>query len=221
MRNAMARTRRAAFLFILGMAMLFLPGFMAGCAEKGPILIDGITYQAPEGLTAGRGIVMVAVSSFRDLREAKPSVIGQRQIRDYISNDLVVQGTAADMVAGALTEALRARGIRSGAAATWDLSESTINAEGADIVVGGEIKALWIEVLSQPFKVKYKSIAQLRVSVADVKEKKVLRTVNLSSSLEQEQVSYSDYTVQDLFGKTLSSAVDQLLNDEELKKKIR
>ena len=203
-----------------GIAILSLLALSAGCAEKGPILIEGIAYKAPEGVTAGKGSTVIAVSPFRDVRQTKSSVIGQRQIREYIANDLVVQGTAADIVSGAVHEALTVRGIQSKHSTDWDLAETSISAEGADILVGGEIKTLWIEVHSQPVNVKYKAVVQLRVSAADAKDKKILRTLNLSSSLEREDVVYSDYTVQEILAAALSSAIDQLLNDEEFKKNI-
>ncbi|MDH4163070.1 MAG: hypothetical protein OEW15_10330 [Nitrospirota bacterium] len=206
-------------LFLVILSMLL--ALTAGCAEKGPILIEGITYQTPEGAAAGKGNTVAAVSTFRDLREVQPSVIGKRQIGNDISNDLVVQGTAADMVTGMIREALKVRGIEARSAAAWDLSDASINAEGADILVGGEIKALRVEVISQPFKVRYKAMVQLRVSAADVKERKVLRTLNLSSSLEQENVSYSDYIVQEMLSEALSSSINQLLSDEEIKNRIR
>ena len=53
-----------------------------------------------------------------------------------------------------------------------------------------------------------------------MKDGKVLRTLNLSTSQERKDVVYSDYTVQEVLVAALSSAIDQLLNDEEFKKTI-
>lgn len=216
-----ARTSATSFPgFTRVILAAFLIAVAVGCAGKGPILIEGVEYKAPEGLTAGQANTIVAVSPFRDMRESKASVIGQRKIRDAVSNDLVVQGNAADMVDGAIRASLKARGIQSRNAAAWDLNEASIKAENSDILVGGEIKALWIDVISEPLSVNYKAVVQLRVSTADVKDGKVLRTLNLSSSQERKDVVYSDYTVQDVLVAALSSAIDQLLNDEEFKKNI-
>jgi len=220
MRNVRSKSTPSLLSFVFCVRLLLLILLLSGCAGKGPILIEGVTYQAPGGVPAGVGHITVAVSSFHDLRDRKPEVIGQRQIRDSISNDLVVSGTVADAVAQTIRKALSIRGIQSRTAPGWELTESTIKAEGVDILVGGEIRALWIDVVSRPFKVTYKAVVKLRVSAADVREKKILRTLNLNSTLEQEVVSYSDYTVQDMLSEALSSAVDQLLNDDELKKKI-
>lgn len=220
MRNVRSKSTPSLLSFVFCVRLLLLILLLSGCAGKGPILIEGVTYQAPGGVPAGVGHITVAVSSFHDLRDRKPEVIGQRQIRDSISNDLVVSGTVADAVAQTIRKALSIRGIQSRTAPGWELTESTIKTEGVDILVGGEIRALWIDVVSRPFKVTYKAVVKLRVSAADVREKKILRTLNLNSTLEQEVVSYSDYTVQDMLSEALSSAVDQLLNDDELKKKI-
>lgn len=204
----------------IGIAFSFLLLFTAGCAEKGPILIEGIEYRVPDGMTPAAGTVTVAVSAFRDLRSVKPEVIGQRQIRDYVANELVVPGTAAAVVRDALGDALKARGISGKGAAAWDLNEGSIRAEGADILLGGEIKALSVDVQSQPLKVKYRAAVQLRVAAADVKERRIFRTLNLTSSVERESIGYSDFTVRELLGDALSAAINQLLNDEEIKKRI-
>jgi hypothetical protein len=45
--------------------------------------------------------------------------------------------------------------------------------------------------------------------------------VNLNSALEREDVVYSIYTVQATLSEALTSAMNQLLADEEVKKRLR
>ncbi len=193
---------------------------VSGCAEKGPILIEGIKYQPPEGVTATTTPTIVAVSPFRDQRDKPPATIGLRQVRDLFSNDLVIQVTTTDLVSAAISDALAVRGIGVKTATVWDLGEASIKAEGADVLIGGEIKTLWVDVTTQPFQVKYRANVHLRVQTADVKTGKIVRTLNLNSSLEREDISYSDALVQEMLAETLSSAINQLLNDDEVKKVI-
>lgn len=204
----------------IGSAVL-LAAFLSGCAQKGPVLLDNIKYQAPEGLAAGAPKLIVGVSPFKDDRGKTFSVLGKRTIPDYMENELVVQGDVADLVTAGLKDALKARGIMVKDAPTWDMNAESIKSSGIDILIGGEIKTLWVEAVSQPLNAKVNAVVQLRVSVADATEKKIIRTLVLNSKLERKDVSFSFELVEDAVSEALSSALNQLLNDEEFKKKIR
>lgn len=204
----------------IGSAVL-LAAFLSGCAQKGPVLLDNIRYQAPEGLAAGGPKLIVGVSPFKDDRGKTFSVIGKRTIPDYMENDLVVQGTVADLVTAGLKDALKARGIMVKDAPAWDMNAESIKSSGIDILIGGEIKTLWVEAVSQPLNAKVNAVVQLRVSAADAVEKKIIRTLVLNSKLERKDVAFSFELVEDAVSEALSSALNQLLNDEEFKKKIR
>ena len=210
---------RSSWVYI-GIAVL-LAALLSGCAQKGPVLIDNIRYQAPEGLAAGAPKLVVGVSPFRDDRGKTFSVLGKRTIPDYVENDLVVQGTVADLVTAGLKDALKARGIMVKDAPAWDMNAESIRTSGIDILIGGEIKTLWVEAVSQTLNFKVNAVVQLRVSAADVAEKKIIRTLVLNSKLERQDVAFSFESVKEAVSEALSSALDQLLNDDEFKKKIR
>ena len=198
-----------------------LVAFLSGCAQKGPVLLDNIGYQAPEGLTAGAPKLVVGVSPFKDDRGKSFSVLGKRTIPNDLENDLVVQGTVSDLVTAGLKDALKARGITVRDAPVWDMNAETIRGSGIDVLIGGEIKTLWVEAVSKPLNSKVNAVVQLRVSAADVAEKKVIRTLVLNSKLERQDVAFSFELVEGAVSEALSSALDQLFNDEEFKKKIR
>jgi hypothetical protein len=194
---------------------------LSACAEKGPVLLEGVKYQVPEGATTGTTNVVVGVSPFKDEREKTTSILGKRTIRDSVENDLVVQGTVADLVTAALKDALKARGVTVKDAPAWDLSAETIKADGMNILIGGEIKTLWADVVSQPLNVKTSAAVQLRVFAADGAEKKIFRTLVLNSKVERQDISFSFDTTAGALSEALSSALNQLLNDDEFKKKIK
>jgi len=198
-----------------------LAAFLAGCAQKGPVLLENIKYQAPEGLAAGSPKLVVGVSPFKDDRGKTSSVLGKRTIPDYIENDLVVQGTVADLVATGLKDALKARGVMVKDAPEWDMNAESIKGSGMDILIGGEIKTFWVEAVSQPLNFKVNAAVQLRVSAADVAEKKLIRTIVLNSKIERQEVASSFESVEGAVSEALSSALNQLLNDDEFKKRIR
>jgi len=203
--------------YTIAAVLLFLS---AGCAEKGPVLLGNIAYQPPANTAAGSPKAVVGVSPFKDLRGTSPSVLGKRTIRNDIENDLVVQGTVADLVTLAFKDALKARGIMVKDALAWDLKAETVAGDGFDILLGGEIKALWIEVNSQPFNVKQQAVVQLRVSAADRKDKAVFKTLTMNSKMDRQDIAFSFDTVESLLSEALSAAIDQLLKDDEFVKKI-
>ena len=206
---------------LLNIVIAAVVATIAACAEKGPVLLDNINYQAPEGLAAAAPKVVVGVSPFRDDRGKTSSIVGKRAIRDDIENDLVVQGTVADLVTKALNDALAARGIKHKDVPAWDLSAESIKTDGVDILIGGEIKKLWVDVQSQPLNVKVSAEVQLRVTAADTAEKKILRTLVLNSRLERQDVAFSYDTTAGALSEALSSALNQLLNDDEFKNRIK
>jgi hypothetical protein len=133
----------------------------------------------------------------------------------------VVQGTVADLVAAVFKDALTARGITVKDAPAWDMKAETIRAEGVDILLGGEIKTLWVEVVSQPLNVKEQAEVQLRVSVAGTADKVIFKTLNMNSKLERQDLAFSFESVEGLLSESLSSAIEQLMKDDEFKKKIQ
>ena len=196
-------------------------GLLSACAEKGPVLIEGIKYQAPEALVAGVPKIVVGIAPFKDDRGKTASVLGKRTISNYLENDLVVQGTVANLVTTAVKDALKSRGIMVKDASVWDMNAETIKTDGMNILIGGEIKTLWVEVVSQPLNVKTAAEVQLRVSAADAAEKKIFRTLVLNSKMERQDVAFSFESVSAALSEALSSALDQLLKDDEFKKKIQ
>ena len=209
--------RNRTYWLVTGLSLLLV----ASCAEKGPVLIGNIRYQAPENTAAGAPKVVVGVSPFKDDRGRTASVLGKRTIRNYIENDLVVQGTVADLVTAAFKDALKTRGIAVKDAPAWDLKAETATDDGADILIGGEIKTLWVEVISQPLNVKEQAEVQLRVSVAGTAEKTLIRTLVMNSKLERQDVAFSFESVEGVLSEALSAAVDQLLKDDDVLKKIQ
>ena len=202
-----------------GIATL-LAAFLSGCAPQGPILLD-FQYQPPQNVSAGAAIVTLGVSPFRDGRGKVASVIGKRSLESSDqTNDLVVQGTASEKVTAALKSALKARGIAEKDLAAWDLTEAGVPSDGADLLISGEIKKFWAETKSRFANTTVKAEVQLRVSVADMAHKKIIRVVNVNSTMERQNVTFSTDVVESTLSDALTSAIDQIFADEELQKRL-
>lgn len=191
----------------------------AGCAEKGPILLD-VAYQAPADKILPAGKLSVAVSPFLDRRDAAGPLLGSRTVADGMKNDLVTSGTVAGLVTEKLKDALRARGavVKNGGA--WNLQADTMPSTGAPLVISGSIKAFWLESVSVPFKTTMKTAVQLTIVAGDGAEKKIIRTLDVSSINEQETL-YSDEKLNSLLSEALSAALDQIFQDDVIRKKLQ
>jgi len=205
-------------------ARLIVPVFvlsmiLSACAEKGPVLLT-IGYQAPAEKAGAGTKISVGVSPFRDDRGVPASVLGKRTIPSGMQNDFVVQGTVAETVSAIMKEAFIARGIAVKDIAGWDLTAEGMNAAGADLLLGGEIKTLWLESKPSSMQTHLKASVQIKITIGDRLEKKIIRTINVNSKLDQE-ILYSQEQLEAVLGEALSSAVDQIFQDDELKKRLQ
>ena len=194
---------------------------LAGCAEKGPILLSNIGYQQPaEKKTAAEKKIVIGVSLFKDSRGLATSVLGTRTIPSGMRNDLVVQGTVAELVAAALKDALKARGLDVKDVPVWDLTAEGMKAEGVDYLFGGEIKVLRLESTGTILSTNLTALAQFRIVVGDPIEKKIIRTLDVNSKIEQ-QILYSNERLEEALSEALTTALDQIFQDEVLKSRLQ
>jgi hypothetical protein len=208
-----------SFLGLSVLATIILTGCVT---QKGPFLMANIEYVAPEGLVAAKPKVVVGVSPFRDDRGKPVSVLGTKNgASSSGENDLVVQGTAAELVTAKFKDALKARGFAVKDVSAWDMTAEGIKAEGTDILISGEIRSLWVESLSGVLDSFLKADAQLKIFVGDAAEKKMLRTLTVNSKLERHNVAFSFDYVQETLSDSLSAAINQVFDDEEIKKKLK
>jgi uncharacterized lipoprotein YajG len=209
-------TCQAGQLCALALPLLLI---LAGCAEKGPVLLT-IGYQAPAERAGTASTISVGISPLRDKRGEPPSVLGKRTIPSGMQSDYVVKGTVAETATAILKEAFTARGIAVKDIANWDLTADGMNDAGADLMLGGEIKTLWLESKPSSMLTQLKASVQIKLTVGSRLEKKILRTIDVNSKLDQE-VLYSQEQLESALAEALSSAVNQIFQDDEVKKRIQ
>jgi uncharacterized lipoprotein YajG len=205
--------------FKQSLLMVVLAVLLHGCAEKGPILLT-VGYEEPEEKAEAPSKITVGVSPFKDVRGKAASVLGKRTIPSGRENDLVVQGTVAEIAASGLKKALASRGISVKDVPAWDLSAEGMKADGAALLLGGEIKTLWLESTADSLKTHLQASVQIRVVAGDPSEKKIIRSVEVSSRIEQD-ILYSREKLEDALSEAVSSAIDQIFKDEDLKKRLQ
>src|SRR5574341_112486 len=188
------------------MAAVLTLGLLSACAEKGPILLD-VRYRPPVENAEPASKLVVAVSPLRDGRAKPPSVLGRKAVSGGPENDLVVRGTVAETATAALKDALTRRGIAVKDVPAWDLTAGGMKAGGSAILLGGEITTFWLESVSMPFKTSLKASVQVRIVAGDVAAAKIIRTVNISSALDQDTL-YSREKLEDALSEALTSAME-------------
>lgn len=190
-----------------------------GCAEKGPILL-AVSYQEPAEITPSYSKLTVGVSPFKDVRGKAASVLGKRTIPNALENDFVVQGTVAGAATASLKKALTARGFSVKDVPSWDLTAEGMKSDSTALLLGGEIRTLWLETTSDTVKTHLRATVQIRVVAGDPSERKIARSVEVSSRIEQDLL-YSREEVEDALSEALTSAIDQIFRDEDLKKRLQ
>jgi hypothetical protein len=212
------RVHHRRFYSCLIVPVFILSMILSACAEKGPVLLT-IGYQAPAEKAGTGSKISVGVSPFRDGRGEPASVLGKRTIPSGMQNDLVVRGTVAETATAIMKEALTSRGIAVKDIASWDLTAEGMNAVGVDLLLGGEIKTLWLESKPSSMQTHLMASVQIKITVGDGLEKKILRTIDVNSKLEQE-ILYSREQLEAVIAEALSSAMDQIFQDDVLKKRL-
>jgi hypothetical protein len=208
--------------FRLACAAGIISVLLTACAQPGPVLLQDILYQAPTGTTSVPAKHLAAgVGPFKDLRGKPVSMLGKRTISNGVENDLVVQGTVSDIVTAALKDALTAQGMSPRDTAAWGVETGPGAGGGEGLLFSGEIKTLWVDSQARPLNVQTKATVQLRVAVADAAEGKVLRVLNLSSMLSQEEIAFSFDTVQRTLSEALTGALDQLVKDPVVQERLQ
>jgi len=200
---------------VRALAALVLGCFLFACAHEGPILVN-MRYKPPAGLVSSVQKPIVGITPFLDSRTEAKSVVGRKaNASGEKQNDLVVQGTVADTVTASFREAFQRRGF-----VVRDLPSSqgaSAQAAGVDIVVGGEIKKLWVDVISRAVRENYKVDLQIGASVQN-RASGATRNLNLNCSLDREDIRFTTDLVEGMLNEALSTAVEQLLANEEFKK---
>ncbi len=197
----------------------FMAVLLSGCAEKGPILLS-VGYPIPEGQPAVAAKAVVGVSPFKDERGKRESLIGMRTIPSGMQNDLVVEGTVSGLVTAALKNALKARGFAVKDVPAWDLTAQGMKSGRTGLMLGGVIKKLWLDSKAPNLNTHVAASVQLKITAGDPAGGKIIKTLDVESSVEQD-VLYSDSKLEEILSEAIGGAIDQIFNDDDLKKKLQ
>jgi len=78
-----------------------------------------------------------------------------------------------------------------------------------------------VEAKSRFANATVKAEVQLRISIADMAQKKIIRVVNVSSAMERESITFAAVDAENALSDALTAAIDQIFADEELQKRLK
>ncbi len=200
--------------------MLIVGSLLVGCAEKGPVLLSASYLTSDRTVVIKGATAAIAVNALRDERGKPVTVLGKRTIPSGQADDLVVQPSVASVATSVLKQSITARGYAVKVVDGWDLTAEGMRVYGALIVIGGEIKTLWVESTPSSLNTHVSASVQLRMVVGDAAERKLIRVIEVRSKVDQD-ILYSREKLQAVLSEAVSSAIDQMLNDEEITKRLQ
>jgi hypothetical protein len=206
--------------FIYCLALLAFFSFTA-CTGKSSVPLDVMyQYQPPEG-EAPRPRAVVEVRPFTDNRGKPSSIIGAKTSPDGLESDIVVSSTVSETVTRRLIEALRARGFTVIDAGSPVTSPDDAGWKRADIILGGEIRVLWVEAIALPESTSLKADVQLHISVVESVDKKKVRGFNVNRRLDRRNVELSSTrSMEELLARAFSFTIDRIFEDQELRQSM-
>jgi hypothetical protein len=198
---------------IAAFAAFFLV-LLTGCAEKGPVLLTP-SYSPTRPAVAVKKDSVVRVGPIRDSRGIGSSLVGKKTVSGQ-ADDIMVQLALSDVVTKMLKQAFDARGF-----IVKSIMDPEVPRPGSlSLLAGGEIKTLWMESTSGPFLTTLHATIALKIMVGDAAEKKIIKTLDINSTIDR-TMFYSREKLDKTLSNALSSALDQVFEDETIRKVLR
>ncbi|MEW6409638.1 MAG: hypothetical protein AB1488_05940 [Nitrospirota bacterium] len=166
---------------------------------------------------------IITVALFNDLRKVTDRwTIGRKVESDGKEIKVISKSQPpSDAVARAIGAVFSKVGYTvSGETPHWDLREGSIRPSMGKIVIGGNIDELVVECYTGFLKAQYESRVRLRVIVADVEKNKIIYTTNVDSSNSFRDVAFSEEKMEEQANNALSTAIERILENRELRSKI-
>jgi uncharacterized lipoprotein YajG len=207
-RNAeLKRSARLSILFILGSVVAAI---VMGCAEKGPVLVS-IAYQPTGAVAVAKKKPVVRVGPIRDSRGTEASLVGKKTVSGT-SDGILIQRTVSELVTARLKDAFAARGF----IVKGIMDADAVPSGSLNLLAGGEIKTLWLESSSSRFVTTLHTTVQLKIMLANADEKRIIKTFDINRTIDRYRF-YSREKLEQELSQALSSALDQIFNDEAMR----
>ncbi|HYH01662.1 MAG TPA: hypothetical protein VEC37_01030, partial [Bacillota bacterium] len=165
----------------------------------------------------------IAVNHFSNDRETDEIIGGVfsrsgKQVETLVSSEKPV-----DILEKALTKYLEQAGFKVITTSGWDLKPETIPSYlNTDFILGGRLKAFWVESRSDFFNSTIDSKVIFNLIIADTRSRTIIWTGQISGSDTKKSLAHTNdffwLDLQNSINKSLSEAVNLVLQDEQAQK---
>jgi len=176
-------------------------------------------YLPSEGFAAatGRaGDTPITVAGFIDARKVEDTmVIGTVVLSDGKTIPILPkQLRPVETVTGGVRKCLSAEGYTlSTESPSWNLKSDSIDKGWGTLLIGGSIERLEIVCHKGGIKKTYRTEVKLTIIFADVKNAKILRTMEAAATSSLAHVSFSEEILGQQISEALSKAIRQVCSD--------
>lgn len=167
----------------------------------------------------------IAVNRFSNERETDEIVGGIYTRSGKLVETLISPEKPVDLLEKALIKYLEEAGFKVITTSGWDLKPETIPSYlNTDFILGGRLKAFWVESRSGFFSAAIESQVAFDLIIADTRNQKIIWSGQISASNTKKSLAHTnDYfwlDLQNSINKSLSEAVNRVFQDEEAQKAI-
>ena len=157
-------------LRFMGLGLLLL----TACAGARTFVVD-LTYvpQSPPVLKAEKTVV--AIAPFMDKRDGKRDVGVRTKLDGSVDQFITAPDSVSEQVRKAVERYLRANGFQTVAISEWDFRPESLSGMEADLVVGGEVRRLWIDAESMVGRTVIHTDLEITVCLGRPQENKVFQ----------------------------------------------
>lgn len=166
---------------------------------------------------------VITIAAFNDARAVEnKNVIGRRltaQGTEIMALSSEAQPSRA--VASAVKDFLVKAGYTvNGQLPDWNTNENTLDPSWGSLAVGGSIDELEVICRTERPTIRYDARVKLRLVFADIQKRRILSTTTLESTSSLQHISFSETTLQEQLNAALSSAVEKIVENNDLERKL-
>jgi len=198
---------RRKTLWFMGLGLLLV----TACTGGRTFVVD-LTYvpQSPPVLEVEKAVV--AIAPFMDKRDGKKDVGVRSKLDGSVDQFITAPDSVSERVRKAVERYLRANGLQVVTISEWDFQPESLRVMEADMVVGGEIRRLWIYAESMVGRTVIHSDLEISVYLGKPQENKVFQQ-KMEMSQEITEIVFSPRQMEKLLNEGLSEIIESVFEE--------
>ena len=184
---------------------------LTACTGARTFVVD-LTYvpQSPPVLKVEKAVV--AIAPFRDKRDGKKDVGVRSKLDGSVDQFITTPDSVGERVRKAVERYLRANGFHTVTTTEWDFQPESMRGMEADMVVGGEIRRLWVSAESMVGRTVIQSDLEISIYLGMPQDKKVIQQ-KMEMSQEVTEIVFSPGQVENLLNEGVSEIIESVFEE--------